>query len=535
MKYLALVAACLLTIGLASPATADETPDPVQVTFPDVTVLNPDHTPYVIDVHDPEPERGDLVAFWNDQRLTLPHEGSATVPLTAADAPAVAIKVYRCPSEGDGTCTYTGAGEVVILVTGIFPSLDTTVDTLGPASLLPVMVSTTYLDTDRAVQLEWSVTDTRTGAVVTTGSSDWVPNDPRPAIGIPAGTPTTSARVAVHVVSDTEEFGRLEGATERVYAIDARPPLMETELEGDVVFPARDGYLDAITLRVKRQSDLNRLLVEAIDRDGVARTIYNGWAPRNDPIELDGHVGRRKELPAGRYTLRLTGFDEVGNATPTSDEYSIRVDDRRRVKKTFHKTIPASRTLADSYVGACSHLGSAAGRGWKGSLGLYSGAPCAKKNGSVVLTLHGLRLPASVDGEYPDWIQFSMFGGAARGARSAYVVSGWRDARDDSFLGRRQFDGKLGRHTIYTPSSQEVVRNIDGRAWIFWQLGLAAGSRYDVKSFTIRTTYYVLERPASRTASDANTIAEPKGAPGPGYRVPKTDAAELLAAYSPAI
>ena len=41
--------------------------------------------------------------------------------------------------------------------------------------------------------------------------------------------------------------------------------------------------------------------------------------------------------------------------------------------------------------------------------------------------------------------------------------------------------------------------------------------------------------PASRTASDAKTIAEPSGAPGPGYTLPKTDAAELPAAYSPAM
>ena len=40
VKYLALVAACLLTVALGAPATADD-PDPVQVTFPDVTELNP--------------------------------------------------------------------------------------------------------------------------------------------------------------------------------------------------------------------------------------------------------------------------------------------------------------------------------------------------------------------------------------------------------------------------------------------------------------------------------------------------------------
>lgn len=528
VKYLALVAACLLTVALGAPATADD-PDPVQVTFPDVTELNPAHTPYVLDIQDPAPERGELVAAWGDHRMTLPHEGTATVPLTAADGPSVTVVVVRCPADG-GSCAWVVPGRTITLVTALDLEPTDSQKPLGSTSGVPVRLAGPGLDAGQVVSLTWTVTDSATATVIASGSADWVLGVATPGLGIPVGSSTTSADVAVSAVAETDRFGHLEGTTDIDRQVDARPPVMTVDVDSSVIFPFPDEYLDTIAVRVTRATDLHDTVMEVVDQDGVETTFHTGRTEVGHRFLFYGRSGHRL-MHAGRYTMRITGHDEAGNSTVV--ESAFRIDDRRRVKKTYRATVPAARTLADKYVGACSHLGSAAGRGWKGSIGLYSTTPCAKRNGSVVITVHGGWLPPSVGG-YPGRIQLSLYGGGARGTRSAYVVHGWLGAAHDEFLGRSQLDGNVGVHTVSEVAPRDVVRTYKRQHWVYWQLGLTDGSRYDVKSFTITTPYYVLIPSTSRTANDAKTMAEPSGAPGPGYTVPKTDAAEFPAAYRPA-
>lgn len=539
MKYLALVAACLLTVALgaplAGPAVADDGADPVRVTFPAIDDINPEHTPYVLQVQDPEPDRGDLVVRWGlQQEMALPHNGSVTVPIAAADADAednVVLQAFRCPAGATGdACTAVGAPHGVQVETRIGVWLEND-RPLGRSSAVPIDGYGLDLAAGDVIDLDWVLAAARGGEQITSGSAGYVIGDPLPRLAIPADTAATSGVLTVHVVTDSARWGRLEGTASETYRIDVDGPSLPVAVLGDVVFPAKDGYLDAIDLRFSSAPyDLDDLTIDLVDRSGHVVQLHHGFESKGTTIRFNGTV-KHEPLPAGRYTIRVTGTDAAGNATVR--DTAIRIDLRRRVEKVYRATISAARTVADTFVGACSHLGAAAGRGWKGSLGLYSTAPCAKKNGSVVLTVHGAQVPAPVGG-YPKNVEVSLYGGAARGSDRAYVVHGWLGT-DNEFLGRRQLDGRLGTHATSGADPADVVREIDGRYWVYWQLGLSEGSRYDVRSFTVRMPYYALVPPASRTASDAKTIAEPSGAPGPGYTLPKTDAAELPAAYSPAM
>ncbi len=528
MKYLALVAACLLTATLAAPTSAEAAVDPVEVTFPDIAMFNPEHTPYVLEVHDPQPELGELVVAWGQHRMALPHDGAVTVPLTFADSYSTTLQVLRCMVGGE-ICSGTSQVRTVTLVNHLNIRLDEAGwRTLGTGSDIPVEVTYPDLAKGEPIRLEWTVTDLADGEVIVSGADDWVIGQPRPVLGIPAATDAQEVRLSVRAVSDSTRWGRLEGADEHDYGVDVLPPKMKASLSSDVVFPAPDGYLDYTRIKVGPWTGPSTLRVDVVDRAGAVTNVYSG---RADGIAFDGHHDG-EPFPPGRYTLRVTGFDDSGNATVR--ELPVRVDDRVRVERSFRRTIPAARTVADQYVGACSHLGPASGRGWKGSLGLYSTSPCRKKDGSVVSTLHGAQVPASV-GEYPSSLRLSLYGGPARGAASAYLVHGWLRNETNGFIKRRVVRGGLGEHKTNGIAATSVVREIDGKSWVYWQVGLTDGSRYDIKSFTISTDYYTLVAPASRTASDAKTIAEPSGAPGPGYTPPKTEAALLLAAYKPGI
>ena len=400
--------------------------------------------------------------------------------------------------------------------------------TVGPRSTLPVNVSEPLLQPGEVVHLEWTATDPEHGdAVVVEADGDWVIGEPQPRLGIPEGTSARQIRLDVRAVVDSPEWGLLAGAEAWSLWVDATPPDLRTRISGDLLFPVRDGFLDHLEIEVADEYGMDEVEVDLLDRGEVVFEIFRG-TPSGDRVWFWGRV-KGESLPSGMYTVRVNGFDHAGNVA--TDRYRIRIDDRQRVLRTYRATVPAARTVVDRYVGACSSLGPAAGRAWKGSLGLYS-SPCRTDRGETVLTVHGLRVPFSA-GDPRRWITVSTYGGAARGERSAYLVQGWLRAEDNKFIQRRQFGGRLGAHESYRVSVSEVLRNIDGRGWIFWQLGLAEGSRYDVKGFTLEYPYFALVSPRSRTASEAKTIALPSGAPGPGYTAPNTDAAEFEVAYRP--
>jgi hypothetical protein len=168
VKYLALVAACLFTVTLAAPATADDpTPDPVEVTFPAVTMFNPEHTPYVLEIHDPAPERGDLVALVYNDMVDLPHEGSATLPFDEASTEYPSVQVFRCPTVDQ--CAAVTAVHGLRLVTELEMEPDYEAD-LGAHSRVPVGELTPMLDVGDVVELDWELVATRGGTVITSGS-----------------------------------------------------------------------------------------------------------------------------------------------------------------------------------------------------------------------------------------------------------------------------------------------------------------------------------------------------------------------------
>ena len=228
--------------------------------------------------------------------------------------------------------------------------------------------------------------------------------------------------------------------------------------------------------------------------------------------------------------MRITGHDEGGQR----DGGGIRIPHRRPASR--EEDLPrdrAGRTHPCGQVRRSLFASRFRGRAWVEGLDRpLLDDPCAKRNGSVVITVHGGWLPPSVGG-YPGRIQLSPTAGA-REARDPLTscTDGWVPL--DEFLGRSQLDGNVGVHTVSEVAPRDVVRTYKRQHWVYWQLGLTDGSRYDVKSFTITTPYYVLIPSTSRTANDAKTMAEPSGAPGPRYTVPKTDAAEFPAAYRPA-
>jgi hypothetical protein len=215
--------------------------------------------------------------------------------------------------------------------------------------------------------------------------------------------------------------------------------------------------------------------------------VAQWWAnTRRDWEGKDQHGDR---LPAGSYTVRLVGEDRVGNVAEVSRP--VVISDKRLVARTWTRSLSATATISSTWVGSCSTLRKPSSHGWSGSFGLYSQTRCTRSAQSPVVVYSGVWLPRSAGGTYGD-VSISMYGGAARGRSSAYVVLGLRRAADDSFQNRAQFAGGLGWHRMRSTTATPYVRYDEGHPFVIWQTGLSEGSRYDVKAYRVALTYYVL-------------------------------------------
>jgi hypothetical protein len=476
MKLLALVAALVLSLlGLAGPATADD-PAPV-VTWPEITALNPEQTPYVFHVEYSGTDT--LRAHWGGHVQEITGSGDVEMVLPTDDEGVVWVD--RC--DAAGTCTDVSYSPLLsVFRAHRFGTLHT--EAAGPAKdnaldfyLWPVEVGT---------DVSWHLSDP-SGTEVSSGTDFVIPDSGGSAsfqYDVPADGPSGNYRLVVDVASDSSTYGHLEGRASRSVAVDTEAPTGTLSLSAPKIYPAPDGYQDTIDL-VGQWHGASSSRLQVVSPSGSV--VAQWFASRRTHWEGKDQHGDR--LPAGSYTVRLVGEDRVGNVAQVSRPLVI--SDKRLVARTWTRTFSATDTISSTWVGSCSTLGKPASHGWSESFGLYSQTKCTRAAPSPVVVYSGVWLPRSPGGTYGD-VSISMYGGAARGHSSAYVVLGLRRAGDESFQDRAQFAGGMGWHRMRSIHATPFVRYDDGDPFVIWQTGLSEGSRYDVKSYKLSLRYFVL-------------------------------------------
>jgi hypothetical protein len=475
MKTPALIATFVLAlVGLAAPASADGT-DPV-FTWPDVVAFNPDTTSYVFHVEYSGTET--LRAWWDGHVQEIP--GSGDVEMTFPTQGEGNIGVVLC--RADGTCGTYSSPLLSVFRSHVIRNLHPV--PAGPAqenradfSMWPVDVGT---------DVTWHLSDPA-GEEVATGTDFVVPDALGSAIveyDVPADGPSGNYRLVLDAASDSPAYGHLEGhSAVRSVAVDTQPPTGSLIISAPTLFPERDGYLDSIDL-VGRLRGAQTSKLQIVSPTG---SVVAQW-PGNERLGWKGNDEHGGRIPAGSYAVRLVGVDLVGNQASVSRPLVI--SDKQLVDRTWTRTFSATDTIASTWIGSCSTLRRPASHGWAESFGLYSQTTCRRPAQSAVVVYSGVWLPRSTGGAYGN-LSISMYGGAARGRSSAYVVLGLRRADDDSFQNRAQFAGGLGWHRMRSTNATPFVRD-DGRPFVIWQTGLSEGSRYDVRSYRLSLTYFVL-------------------------------------------
>lgn len=500
MKIRALVAAVALSVttslqvlGTAAPASADPAPaeaptGDVEVTFPSVTRFNPDVTDYVVSVVDHAPEAGALyVVNQNQDTFAVPPDGQ--VPVTFDyNADDTFVWVIRCGypcvevARSESLDIYRRVGFDVAHVRNRAPLRP------GPVEL---QVANTEAPAGSELDVAWRIV-APDASVVAEGEQTMPSNAAaRLRFEVPEGLDQDATYELVADASlATEDFGLLEGTTsfEFVFDDDANG---DVELPESIptLFPAPDGYRDRLRVVAQlRNGGMRHAFLDVLTPQGKVVKTFGTGGPGNYRgqvvMDWDGRVAG-KPVAAGRYQLRVRGEDRAGNQADVRTTFRVS-DDKLRWKKWKADLSPAPSQV-NSFVGRCSSLKKQRG----GGLGLYSQTSCQKPKQSVVVSVHGVYLPPAFGGRYRN-MRVSVRGGAARGAREAYLVLGYL-TEDGDFLNRAQFDGRSGLHRGGTHKKGDLVRDpASGQPAIYWQVGLSEGSRYDVKRFRVEIQYRTL-------------------------------------------
>lgn len=482
-----LLALAALTISLLV-ATADgaRADYDLGVTWPDVAAVNPATQAYEIDVVDSGP--GTLYAVWNGDWQELPHTGRVALELPT-DALGQRVSIYRCASG----CEWAGvASPVLNVLRGIEVQVHAMRSVVTAPSSLPVYVSVTPTFVTGTSYTWRLLSDATPSAVELASSASAVPGGLL-TVDIPAGLDDGTALLEVRATVDVGA-GPVTDTAVVPLTVDVTAPVASLALTRDTVYPVPDDYQDLIRGLVL-SDEQGRVKVRIRSLDGAVEGPWGGQtglAPNRTAkpypiLELpDGYP------PTGDYLFEALVTDLAGNRVLLTQPF--RLSRARVTMVTWDRTYSAKETLARRFVGSCSSLVSPSSRGWAGSLGLNSGAKCARTshNASLVLTTHAAWMPDAILHRYGTAV-LSVYGGAARHHTGSRLVTGFV-SRDDRLAGVLH-PAAVGWHRSERVAIEHYLRRQDGRPFAVWFAAVGKGWRYDLRSFRIRFRYAALVEP----------------------------------------
>lgn len=396
--------------------------------------------------------------------------GAATLPLALS---------ALSPASAEGVLTVTLTGPV------------------GPVAVGAPAVAEFSIDpnpTGVPVHLDWTVRagTLATDSVVRSGSADVTP-DVDGVVSLSFETPAELGEgtygLEVLASDDVPGTGPASGSSGIVPVVVDNPPVVTMSPSRDLFYPMDDDYLDRLQLTFESSEDVTvRTRIE--DAGGLTvRTLNALPVPADTPTSQSWNgrkQGQRETVPAGSYTVVAAATDTAGNVVEVSAEVGVSLAKwQMTTTTTAHR---AKKSMYDSFVGRCSRLVSpAASRGWPGSQGYYSKARCRRTANSadVVVGAHAWWVPKSRNKEYGN-ISVEVYGGKAKKAGRGYLILGYYGVAHDGFVGRTKLGPRVGWHSGDSRKAKTLVRYQKGRPYLIWSVGLAQGSKYDVKKFRIK-------------------------------------------------
>ena len=281
------------------------------------------------------------------------------------------------------------------------------------------------------------------------------------------------------------------GSAELMVEVDRSAPLARRmQATPGTFFPVQDGYLDKATIKADLSEDVESLRADVVDAQGKrVRTLDAGPQRRGTrTLVWDGRSASGAMVAAGRYGVRFTLRDAAGNQTVT-DSKSLVVSDKKLVKKSVVQTMAPKTNLAGHVIGNCSQIWYPAKKNWPGSLTYLSNYDvCYSPTDTqqLAFTRHAIKLPAAV-----------KYGNVRVDTYGARSVPGFAD------IGLVFYETKSGdisdqggilraSERWHAGDSVQVDKFVTRKHLFRWWAGASDGNYYDVKTFRVSYSYFVL-------------------------------------------
>lgn len=288
-------------------------------------------------------------------------------------------------------------------------------------------------------------------------------------------------------ISTRASAGGLSGLAADPVLVDRAPPRATgVSRPAGTLFPVRDSYRDTTRIEATLPEQVRWLELQVRSRSGTlvrtqrvknrpagpAHVVWNG---RSD----GGHIAA-----SGTYTARLVAQDLAGNRA-TSVPTRVAVSGQRLRRRSDSITVAARTSIEEAFADDCSQVfrhSDGARRGW---VGYFSSGTCTAGD-AFAIGDHQVRLPAAV--RYGR-IRVSAFGGRGDerfrdSARITYYDT--LENLSDHGFGLRP---AVGTYTgPYVSAERHLIRHRVFR-WATFATGV---NWYDVETYTVRYTYFVL-------------------------------------------
>lgn len=325
------------------------------------------------------------------------------------------------------------------------------------------------------------------GSTLSAGSHTWVWNG-RTSAGATAASGTYKVSlVTSRLLSNGQTLRGL--ATHPVVVDLVRPSITSTSASPATVYPYVDRYKDTTKVSFRLSEPVSRVQMRVYNRYGsLVRIVATGARPTAGAttVTWNGRNGAGAGVPAGSYTYRLETVDVAGNERITP-AYSIAVSSKKLVARTGSKVVSAYGSVHDLFIGDCSSLYHPGRTSWADSIGYYSDWDCSSTyaGDDLAAASHQYTLPAAV--RYGT-VRVAAYGGSATSYPDGAAVLYYDRFGEVSSTGKA-----LGAaDSTYTGPTVAAPDYLIGGRTMRWLAGTVNMDWYDIRSFTVTWTYYVL-------------------------------------------
>lgn len=279
-------------------------------------------------------------------------------------------------------------------------------------------------------------------------------------------------------------------------------PTVSVSASPTLIYPARDGYLDATTVSASVDT-LTTASAQVVTSTGSpVKTLPTSGTGLEHSFTWNGTDDSGAVVRAGTYAVIVTATD--AESQTATDQVAITVRPEKLTWVTWTRTLTPKQAAKTRRVGACASLRGDV-NGWRGGFGFWSNSRCNGGVGdrSFVQVAFSSRVPTAGVFSYGAY-RVDTVGRANRSVPRSTGVIGLFRASDETFPKLTVMRSGYRSHPSNTLQGNTAVAP-DG--WVAWNVLTGKGNRWDVRKFTVRLAVKVLRKPTAGVAAQSPSIS----------------------------